>query len=287
VIGQLPGGGCTGLSRDKGQPKSQRLTTSGYWVQNKGKPLIQMNSQPKPSFGFWRQLWRRWLSAVALGVPAHTGDKSVFGGWIPIRSLSARHKPRILKHLVALKPEDRYLRFGYPATDEQIARYVSGLNFERDEIFGVFNRRLDLIAMAHLAFSIDPQWATCAEFGVSVASHQRGKGLGVRLFNHAVMHARNEGVSMIFIHALSENVAMLKIARHAGATVQRDGSESEAYLSLPLATLDSQISGMVQEQMAELDYQLKMQAHQFRAWLATVQEIRQGVRDARHTSHKP
>jgi hypothetical protein len=56
---------------------------------------------------------------------------------------------------------------------------------------------------------------------------------------------------------------------------------------LPEATLDSQLSGMMQEQMAELDYQLKMQAHQFRAWLATVQEIRQGVRDARHTSHKP
>jgi predicted acetyltransferase len=151
----------------------------------------------------------------------------------------------------------------------------------------VFNRRLDLVAMAHLAFSVDPQWATCAEFGVSVASHQRGKGLGARLFNHAVMHARNQGVSMIFIHALSENVAMLKIARHAGAKVQRDGSESEAYLSLPEATLDSQLSGMMQEQMAELDYQLKNQAHQFREWLATVQEIRQGVRQARHSSHKP
>lgn len=108
-----------------------------------------------------------------------------------------------------------------------------------------------------------------------------------RLFKHAVVHARNQGVSMIFIHALSENVAMLKIARHAGAKVQRDGSESEAYLSLPQATLDSQLSGIVQEQMAELDYQLKNQAHQFREWLSTVQEIRQGVRDARHTSHKP
>jgi len=276
-----------GLSRDKCQGQAQQLTRSEHWVQNRCKPLIQMNSELNTSPGFWRQLWRRWVSAFDSGAPAHTGHKSVLGGWIPIRSLSARHKPRILKHLLALKPEDRYLRFGYPATDEQIARYVTGLNFERDEIFGVFNRRLELVAMAHLAFSIDPQWATCAEFGVSVASHQRGKGLGVRLFNHAVMHARNEGVSMIFIHALSENVAMLKIARHAGATVQRDGSESEAYLSLPEATLDSQFSGMMQEQMAEVDYQLKMQAHQFRDWLATVQEIRQGVRDARHTTHKP
>lgn len=208
-------------------------------------------------------------------------------GWIPIRSLSPRHKPRILQHLLSLENRDRYLRFGYHATDEQIGPYVAGLNFDRDEIFGVFNRRLELVAMAHLAFSVDPKWATCAEFGVSVASHHRGKGLGVRLFNHAVMHARNQGVSMLFIHALSENVAMLKIARHAGAKVERDGSESEAYLTLPKATLDSQLSGLMQDQMAELDYQLKNQAHQFREWLATVQEIRKGVREARHTAHKP
>jgi len=246
-----------------------------------------MNSNSNSHSGFWRQLWRRWVAAASWGPWVRAGIQRVGGGWIPIRSLSPRHKPRILKHLLSLKPEDRYLRFGYPATDEQIERYVLGLNFERDEIFGVFNRRLELVAMAHLAFSVDPQWATCAEFGVSVASHQRGKGLGARLFKHAVVHARNQGVSMIFIHALSENVAMLKIARHAGAKVQRDGSESEAYLSLPQATLDSQLSGIMQEQMAELDYQLKNQAHQFREWLSTVQEIRQGVRDARHTSHKP
>jgi GNAT superfamily N-acetyltransferase len=207
--------------------------------------------------------------------------------WVPIRSLSPRHKPRIERHLVALPEQDRFLRFGYAATDEQIGRYVTSLNFDRDEIFGVFNRRLELVAMAHLAYSVDPQWATCAEFGVSVSPHQRGKGLGARLFGHAVMHARNQGVSLLFIHALSENVAMLKIARQAGAVVQRDGSESEAYLSLPQATLDSQISGLVQEQMAEVDYQLKMQANQFRQWLATVQEIRQGVRDARGSARGP
>jgi GNAT superfamily N-acetyltransferase len=234
--------------------------------------------------GFWRQLWRRLLSAVDLQ-PA--GGDQAGSHWIPIRSLAARHKPRILKHLLALTPQDRYLRFGYPATDEQIERYVSGLNFVRDEIFGVFNRRLELVAMAHLAYSVDPQWATCAEFGVSVDTRQRGKGLGAKLFRHAVMHARNEGVSMLFVHALSENVAMLKIARHAGARVERDGSESEAYLTVPAATLDSQVSGLFQDQMAEIDYQLKMQAHQFRQWLGTLQEIRQGVRDARHPHDKP
>ncbi len=235
----------------------------------------------------FRQLWRRVFGMADGAQLAASGVTPKGASWVPIRSLSPRHKPRIARHLRSLPPADRYLRFGYAATDEQIDRYVAGLNFTRDEIFGVFNRRLELVAMAHLAYSVDPQWATCAEFGVSVSPHQRGKGLGAKLFGHAVMHARNQGVSLLFIHALSENVAMLKIARRAGAVVQRDGSESEAYLSLPQATLDSQLSGLMQEQMAELDYQLKMQANQFRQWLATVQEIRQGVRDARHSSRGP
>lgn len=106
--------------------------------------------------------------------------------------------------------------------------------------------------------------------------------MGARLFDRAAIHARNQGVHMLFIHALSENAAMLKIARRAGARVERDGSESEAYLALPQATLDSQLTGVVQDRMAELDYQLKLQAQQFREWLGLMQEVRKGVREARH-----
>ncbi len=203
---------------------------------------------------------------------------------VPIRAIGPRHRERIARHLLGLDAQDRYLRFGYPATDEHIRRYCEGLNFERDEIFGIFNRRLELIAMAHLAFSVDPQFASCAEFGVSVLKKARGRGYGSRLFERAVVHARNEGVHMLFIHALSENTAMLKIARNAGAKVERDGSESEAYLKLPAATLDTRVTEMVEERLAELDYRLKTQAKQFRDFLAGVQEVRQGVRDARHKS---
>lgn len=236
-------------------------------------------TRPESPPGFWPRLWQRWFSVADPGQP---GQDARGAGWIPIRALSPRHKPRILTHLLALSAGDRYLRFGYPANDEQIQRYVAGLDFARDEIFGVFNRRLQLVAMAHLAFSVDPQWATCAEFGVSVSESQRGRGLGGKLFDRAVVHARNEGVHMFFIHALSENVAMLKIARKGGAMVQRDGSESEAYLLLPQATLDSQVKGLLQDQMAEIDYQLKLQARQFRDWLSLAQEVRRGVQEARH-----
>lgn len=200
---------------------------------------------------------------------------------VPIRSIGPSHRERITDHLLALQPQDRYLRFGYAANDEQIRRYADSLDFDRDEIFGIYNRKLELIAMAHLAFSTDPDLRSCAEFGVSVALQARGRGYGSRLFDRAVMHARNEGVDLLFIHALSENTARIKIARNAGAIVERDGSETEAWLRLPPATMDSRVNEMVEEQLAQTDYRLKVQAKQFWDILAAVQEIRRGVRDAR------
>lgn len=203
---------------------------------------------------------------------------------VPIRSLGPEHRERIATHLLSLTDDDRYLRFGYVATDEHIRNYVAKLDFVNDDIFGIYNRRLELIAMAHLAYSRDPKSANCAEFGVSVLAKARGRGYGRRLFERAVLHARNEGVELLFIHALSENVAMLKIARAAGATLERFGTETEAHLRLPPATLDTRMSELVDEQFAQTDYRLKQQVKSFWDFLAGVQETRQGVRDARHRS---
>ena len=134
-------------------------------------------------------------------VPREAPDARPAPSLVPIRSLGSNHRERIARHLLALEPGDRYLRFGYQAQDSQIERYVDGLNFERDEIFGIYNRKLELIAMAHLAYAQDASYQACAEFGVSVLAHARGKGYGARLFDRAAMHAGNDGVQLMFIHA--------------------------------------------------------------------------------------
>jgi RimJ/RimL family protein N-acetyltransferase len=208
-----------------------------------------------------------------LRLPAISGDAAF--RWIPIRSLAERHRPRILNHLLALGESDRYLRFGYPASDTQIRRYVDQIDFERDEVFGIFNRRLVLIAMAHLAYLGDHVGdAEKAEFGVSVLPHARGRGYGAHLFDHAVLHARNRGVDTLIIHALSENTAMLRIARNAGAQVVRDGGESQAALKLPPEDIASRIGELVEDRAAELDYQLKLQARRMDALVRAVSELR-------------
>jgi GNAT superfamily N-acetyltransferase len=202
--------------------------------------------------------------------------------WIPIRSLAPRHRPKVLAHLLSLAPEDRYLRFGYAASDAQIGRYVDLLDFDRDEVLGIFNRKLELIAQAHLAYLPDSaQTRHAAEFGVSVLPKSRGRGFGARLFDHAVLHARNRGVDTMIIHALSENAAMLRIARNAGAKVEREGGESEARLRLPPETLGSMLEEMVENQAGEIDYQLKSNAQRVDGLRRLIGEIKAGIRKVR------
>jgi len=197
--------------------------------------------------------------------------------WVPIRSLARRHRRRIIDHLLAMEPRDRYLRFGYSASDEQIHKYALGIDFNRDEVLGIFNRRLQLVALAHLAYGQpapgDPT-RTMAEFGVSVLPESRGRGLGRRLFETAALHARNRGIDTLFIHALSENRPMLRIATAAGAIVERDGGESAAYLRLPPDSFGSQVEQALERHLGELDFQFKRQAQVLNDFVDSVAEVK-------------
>ena len=143
--------------------------------------------------------------------------------WLPVRTLGPQHRSRITTHLQSLREQDRNLRFGHNASDEQIGHYANRLDFERDEIFGVFDSQLVLVAMSHLAFD---GAQGLAEFGVSVLPQMRGKGVGGRLFGHAVTHARNRGALVMAIHIARENTAMLSIVRRAGAQIEFDGPDA-------------------------------------------------------------
>ena len=113
-----------------------------------------------------------------------------------------------------------------------------------------------------------------AEFGVSVMAHARGRGYGARLFDPATLHARNRTVESLFVHALSENTAMLRIARRAGAVVERDGSESEAWLKLPPDTIATRLEAAVERHAAELDYHFKVQAQRMHELLDVIADVK-------------
>jgi GNAT superfamily N-acetyltransferase len=192
---------------------------------------------------------------------------------VPIRSLGANHRERISHHLLSLNPRDRYLRFGYKASDQLINRYVAELDFERDEILGIYDRSLQLIAVAHLAYATGDSVDTGAEFGVSVLPHARGRGYGARLFEHAATNVSNRNITQIYIQALSENTPMIRIATNAGARVERHGCESEAFLRLPAPTLKSRLSEFVEERAAQADYRIKVRTRRTSGFSTNLPEM--------------
>jgi RimJ/RimL family protein N-acetyltransferase len=208
-------------------------------------------------------LLRRWIQPL---------QKAGLSHWLPIFPLSERHRPMMERHLLALSDRDRYLRFGYPATDERIRQHVAQLDFDRHELFGIFDRHLELLATAHLAY-VDDDHRSC-EFAVSVVPRARGRGFGKRLFAHAVRHCQNRRVDQLFIHALTENTAMLRIARGAGATVRPEGSEAEAWLQLPPDSLGSHMTELVDSRAAGLNYLVKRQGQHLRRVASLLAEVK-------------
>lgn len=174
---------------------------------------------------------------------------------IPIRQLDASHRPALLAHFAQLSEEDRRLRFGLPKTDALIAEYVGGIDFERDTVLGVFGDQLELVGVAHVARGPYNE----AEFGVSVLQAARGRGIGSALFERANAFARNHLIRSLYVHCLTENKPMIRIARKAGMRIVTEAGEADAHLELPPANVATITEELVSERVALFDFALKAQ----------------------------
>jgi GNAT superfamily N-acetyltransferase len=149
-------------------------------------------------------------------------------------------------HFVALDGEDRRLRFGSTIGNAALAEYVARIDFERDGVFAVQDGELRLLAVVHVAFS-----SASAELGMSVLPGHRGKGLGNALFTRAVMHLRNRGTLEVFVHCLTENGAMMHLARKHGMRIIPAGVETDARLLLDPATAQSHLTEWLHDHHAD------------------------------------
>jgi len=173
----------------------------------------------------------------------------------------------MVEHLLALDEPDRYLRFGHAVGEEQVRDYVERIDFERGEVLGIFNRRLELLGLSHLALLGEDE----GEFGVSVLPKARGRGYGQLLFEHACLHARARGLKMLVIHTLAENGAMMAIARNAGGQLVREAGEAHARVALPPMDLGDRWISLLDDQAAEIDYHWKASRLRVQELLTTLQ----------------
>ena len=132
--------------------------------------------------------------------------------------------------------------------------YVARIDFEQDALFGVLDDELRLLGVAHVARS-----PTCAELGVSVLEGFRGRGIGGALLARAHLRARNWGMGALFMHCLTENTAMMRLARRQGMKVVRESGEADAWLKLAPADAGSHFGEVFAQRVALFDYALKSQ----------------------------
>ncbi len=144
-----------------------------------------------------------------------------------IQRLNEGVRASLLAHFLALPMKDRLMRFGAALAPAVIARYVDGIDFERDEVLGLSDDALALVGVAHVAFVDD-----LAEVGLSVLPAHRRRGVAGALFKRAIAHARSRRIPRIFMQFISGNAPIMRIAQRFGMDIVARGFDVGAYLRL-------------------------------------------------------
>lgn len=205
--------------------------------------------------------------AVSDAVKRNSHSPASIDAPVIVRELTSADRGKLLTHFFALGEEDRVLRFGRAVSDNIIEGYVRGIDFTADAAFGVFDVQLRLLGVVHLAYLPPDENGTTAELGISVLEEARGRGIGSSLLERAAIRSRNAGVSRLYIHCLSHNATMVRIARRVGMDISHAYGEADAYLTLPPANSASVFGEWLQEQVAVFDYAVKRQARDTRRML--------------------
>jgi len=173
---------------------------------------------------------------------------------ILIRELTRAEHPALMAHFLALDRDDRRLRFGAAPSERALRQYVERIDFDHDAVFGVADEELKLLGVAHVAHS-----GAHAELGIAVLAGRRGRGIGSALLARAHLRARNWGVRALFMHCLTENAAMMRLARRQGMEIGAHAGEADAWLRLPPADAASHFGEVFAQRVALFDYALKSQ----------------------------
>jgi RimJ/RimL family protein N-acetyltransferase len=141
---------------------------------------------------------------------------------------------QLVRHLLALSPDERRLRFQGGVSDLTIERHGRRLDWFRAVVIGYFvDGRLRGAAELVFERSLCPREA---ELAVTVETPWQGRGVGTELTRRAITIARNRGAGRLTMLCLVENRPMRRIARKLDSALHFEGGAIEADLGLRRAT---------------------------------------------------
>jgi RimJ/RimL family protein N-acetyltransferase len=159
------------------------------------------------------------------------------------RKLKNKHDEYlIINHFLHdITDHDRYLRFGYAATNEAIISYLNDSfeDYGDNNMWFICVDNEKIVGTVHVSFCpVSKDGRNTAEMGFTVSPDYRGRGLGQDLFQRAATWAMMKGANTLYTQCLSENKVMQHIAKKNGMTVVTIGQgEKEATISATKGTI--------------------------------------------------
>ena len=138
----------------------------------------------------------------------------------------------VIYHINSLPAEDKYLRFGFQANENQIRKYVEkSLQTETTrtnaDMWYAIKFNGEIVATLHIAIRGD-----LAEFAFTTAPEHRNKGLGQMLFARGFQLVTEFSITKIYMFMLTKNQPMKHIAKKFGLAVVTEGSDSECSIQI-------------------------------------------------------
>ena len=148
-----------------------------------------------------------------------------------IRKLWSWEWDKLHAHLLRLDREDRRLRFCRPVSDAFIHRYCQQIDRIRTTVTACFVD--DTLRGAAELVRISDDLPARAELALSVEAGFQGRGIGARLLDRALLHARNRFVDTVYMYSLRDNARIQRLVRRYGANVTAHEATSEGSIHLP------------------------------------------------------
>jgi GNAT superfamily N-acetyltransferase len=120
----------------------------------------------------------------------------------------------LASHFLALTARDRFLRFGWVLSDDDVVSYVESLMHSIETVLVVVDVPPEICGVLHLDVT-----GRCADLGLSVSGWVRGKGIGTLLLERACRLASARGVTTLFMRNLNRMPALMRLARRVGMNV--------------------------------------------------------------------
>ena len=178
---------------------------------------------------------------------------------IPRKIMYEQDEGNLIDHfLVDIKGNDRYLRFGYQATNDNVMDYLSKAfnDFGVTNMWFIAEDEGRVVGSVHVTISDND----VAEMGFTVSPDYRGQGLGQDLFQRAAIWAMMKGAKTLYTQCLSENQVMQHIAKKNGMTVVTIGyGEKEATINATKGTIQSYFDDRFFDNLAFVDRAIEKQ----------------------------